>query len=503
MVKKNEPAEIGIAADFLMRGKYVTFGDEVYKWDSKHYRRFSDKKVRTSMLSPDVTVSDVEAGLKRVKWLTHIENTEAPPFWLDVEDCVEDPIPDWYRNQTPIPFENGVLLLEKWLEGSGDAFISNTPALFATTTVPYSYDASAKCPKWMEFMNWFASGDKEGLDLIQQWFGSVFVPQQNHEKFLWLQGAGENGKSVLTKTVDFVIGSDQVGHLDVSDLPKDFRLQGLIGKRINISQEFSRLTDQIENSIKKMTSNETEAINRKFKEVLNLKLNCKLLLVSNKVPYIRDDSDGFYRRMLIFRCKAKVVEKRLNLEDDLIKEAPGIFNWILEGAKKYMAVGNIVVPETIQNDINEIRYDFDMVGRFVREMLVYTGDPKDRIITANAPRVNGVHQEVSAYGEFDQWCEANGHQNPPSSSMFVRRVQELTGCEKKRIRENGMQISRFLGLAWAEDLTDELNSGRRKLEDLPDSKFKEEFRKAGPQPQSEADDLVDDMTIPEPEEVTK
>ncbi len=168
------------------------------------------------------------------------------------------------------------------------------PAIFVTSVRPFNYVPAAKSPRWLKFLEWFTSGDQDVIRTIQQFFASVFLPEVRHERFLWLTGSGSNGKSVLVSVFCHVLGEQLVGNLAARQLAGKHELAGLVDKSLNVSMEFEKVSSTFIDLIKNLTSNEPVTINEKMKPVYHARLNLRLVFVSNLVPHVNDQSDGFW-----------------------------------------------------------------------------------------------------------------------------------------------------------------------------------------------------------------
>ena len=193
------------------------------------------------------------------------------------------------------------------------------------------------------------------------------------------------------------------------------------------------------------SSNETVAINEKYKPVYFAKLNVRLLFGSNSVPYVSDHSDGFWRRCILVPCQAKVSpeEEDLDLVNRLVTtEAAGIFNWILEGAVDVMrAGGKIFVAEQVDALVARQREIMDPHRLFVEQELT------NAFVENFMPGVQGI------YPRYKQWMEARGHKTPLSWERFcevIRRVYPNAELTQQRDPVAG-KCRGFRGICWRSD----------------------------------------------------
>ncbi|MEQ9410699.1 MAG: phage/plasmid primase, P4 family [Fuerstiella sp.] len=339
-------------------------------------------------------------------------------------------------------------------------FQPHDPALFVTSVRSFDFDPAATCPKWMEFLDFFTRGDCDVSRTLQQWVGSVLLPEIRHEQFLWLDGKGKNGKSVFVETISEVLGRQVVANLTVEQLTGKHEIAALADKRMNIAMEFEKLTPRLESAIKRLVSNEPIAINEKLKPIYSAKLGIRALFISNSVPHVSDRSDGFWRRCLLVHCGARVAEaqKVLDLEKQLVQqEAAGIFNWILRGAVDLVrADGHIFVAKSIEAAVERQRTAMDPHRVFLQTELVQTDFEK---------WIPGV--EV-LYETYREWMRGRGHKGALSWPHFkVLLKEEFPGIQSTRRRHpTAGRCYGYEGIFWKNAIEQEESYERQVAEKL-------------------------------------
>ena len=117
-----------------------------------------------------------------------------------------------------------------------------------------------------------------------------------------LLGEGSNGKSVFTGLLTAIHSASNVSNVPIKSLLKNnFALADLEFKDVNIDEELS-------NSIIKDTSITKKAywrkkqlvrIERKYKDAYGASLYAKLFFNTNKMIQTSDQTNAFYRRLII------------------------------------------------------------------------------------------------------------------------------------------------------------------------------------------------------------
>ena len=83
----------------------------------------------------------------------------------------------------------------------------------------------------------------------------------------------------------------------------------------------------------------------------------------------------------------------------------GILNWLLEGLEKYRK-DRLKPAESMQEALNNYRYESDKLSRFIEECLPVSEDPQVKI------RADDI------YSSYQVWCAISGH-HPEAKNRFL------------------------------------------------------------------------------------
>ena len=89
---------------------------------------------------------------------------------------------------------------------------------------------------------------------------------------------------------------------------------------------------------------------------------------TNHKPIIRGTDDGIWRRIVLIPFKYTVPKDKIDksLKSKLMNELPGIFNWMLEGNRKYRQEG-LELPEVCKQETESYKLEMDPIARFIDE----------------------------------------------------------------------------------------------------------------------------------------
>ena len=115
--------------------------------------------------------------------------------------------------------------------------------------LPYAYDETATCPKWLSFMRSVLTPVQ--VSLLQKYLSLGIAPRdassRKIEETLWLVGNGANGKSVIFEVVSAVFGIDSISSVSLHNLIRggDERarfMAAIVGKIFNYCTEVDSST---------------------------------------------------------------------------------------------------------------------------------------------------------------------------------------------------------------------------------------------------------------------
>ena len=95
----------------------------------------------------------------------------------------------------------------------------------------------SKLDNWLEYLKQVVNPDD--VPLLQQWFGYCLLPDYRFHKALWIHGEGRNGKGVYDRTIQGIIGKQNVvaQGLEELDGTHRFALKNYYGKLYAVSSE--------------------------------------------------------------------------------------------------------------------------------------------------------------------------------------------------------------------------------------------------------------------------
>jgi len=378
-------------------GKYIKLANDTVRQNLTIWLQGFAEAVRYQYeLNIPIKISLVSNVLLNIEPLVHIRETQQLNTFLDGVD----------RGRF-LSLQNVLLNLET-REPS-----PHTANYFTTVCLPYPYDPAAECPQFDTFLKDVMLGRQDYIDLIQEFIGYLFRPDVFEQKFLLWVGEGANGKGVVSKTVQALVGPENCSQVPISQFADRFALYSTIGKVCNLTHESSHvLEDEAENILKSYVAGDRMTIDRKHREAVEMQPTAKLIIATNSLPRFGDKTQAIWRRILLVPFDLVLEEKYQikNKAEQLESELPGILNWALIGLDRLNAKG-FTIPHGQRELMEEYRRDADPARAFLLDN--YEGS------------LNGTYVRCAdVYRAYKTFCDTNGcyAMNERTFGQHVRRV---------------------------------------------------------------------------------
>ncbi|WP_295219551.1 phage/plasmid primase, P4 family [Ruminococcus sp.] len=311
-----------------------------------------------------------------------------------------------------------------------------SPAYFCNFRLPYDYDEEAKCPAFREFLNDIFDGDNERIALIQEIMGACLFYEKCMQYLVVFLGNGSNGKSLLASVIKHMLGDQNVSAIALDKLSGDkFAKQNLDRKLLNISSETKSEKIYSTADLKALTGGDSVEVEKKFKDAYTTEIYCKYILLANEMFQTDDNSEGFYRRLIIVPFNQhyyKLIpgeEKDENkqyqdiyLEGTLTQECSGIFNFALEGLLRLWENDFHFSYSTVCEQAKErFKKEHNIVMAFLNECLLIRGiDSKVKV------------KSSELFPKFERFCRENHYTrqyNNMTKAKFFKLLDQIIADE--------------------------------------------------------------------------
>ena len=347
-----------------------------------------------------------------------------------------------YLNKVPYfmtsGYDAGVLQFDNCILDISDGnknISAPTPDHFCQFRLLYCYDENADCPQFLTFLYDIFEGDEERVKVIQEVMGACLYYGKCIQNLIVFLGNGSNGKSVLAATIRHMLGDRNVSAIALDRLSGEkFSRQNLDGKLLNISSETKGDKVYSTADFKALTGGDSVEVEKKFQDAYTTEIYSKYIVLANEMIQTDDNSDGFYRRLLIVPFNQKYEKKGVILdsskkyqdaflEQKLKKELSGIFNFALEGFFRLYRNGLEFSYSVVCDDaLRKFRNDHNVVLGFLYDCM----DFSDKVVV----------KADELFPAFENYCRENHYirqNNKTTKKKFFQIMEQAFSDEQLNV----------------------------------------------------------------------
>lgn len=356
--------------------------------------------------------SDRESIIKHALKSEGTERIKAMIIALTAEPGMSKPLDEWDNDKYLLNVDNGTIDLR-----TGELRPRKRED-YITNVLPTKYEPDATCELWDKFIHKCTGGDAELAGYLQRAVGYSLTGDTRTQLFFFLYGLGNNGKSVFTKTIRKILGTlaarvstelFMVKDKAASGGPKE-GLANLRGKRMIIAPEVEEGKQLATSLIKDLTGGESVTADRKYGHEVEFLPECKLWLVGNHKPIIKDTTISTWRRVKLIPFTVTIPAEEIDeqLAQKLEPEYPGILAWMVKGCLIWYA-GGLRDVEAITTATTDYKATQDVLHDYLGERCLFK-------------KSEGINQSA-LYSDYKVWCEINDTYTI-SKPNFRNRIQE-------------------------------------------------------------------------------
>jgi len=323
------------------------------------------------------------------------------------------------------PCANGVINLETGRIKPG------RPADLLSLASPVDFPGiKGQAPLWDETVLQILSGDEEMVAYLQRLFGYAITGLVHEKVFPVFYGKeGWNGRTLIMETISYIMGNLAKSIPSEMLLSSKFvksssgpspDIMSLKGLRMAFCSETDEGHKFSASNVKRLTGkNELVGRNPNDKFQVWFQQTHKLFMESNSQPKAPPNDRSFWERLHLIPFDISFVnrdpqephERRaiLDLDRQILKEAPGILAWLVRGCLLWQKHG-LMPPRKVTDATELYRKNEDLLADYIDECCI---------------REPGVKEKASnLYGQFVTWYHTNIGQKEPSGHWFGRNLSQ-------------------------------------------------------------------------------
>ena len=329
---------------------------------------------------------------------------------------------------------------------------------------PHPYDPSAKCPKFVKFLEQAMGDHAEAsaarveaahvrFEFLQKAAGMSLTGDVSEKVVICCFGPKDAGKTTFLNAVRYALGEDYSGQVLIESLMANTRqsdnnskadLAELLGKRFVTTSEAESSQRLAEGRLKYLTQGAYSKVKaaRKYENPIEFDATHTLWLDANERPQIRSTDSSVWDRLkpVPFEFPVGPDEIDKQLPQKLRAEASGILACLVQGSLRWQREGLGETPDVAEAR-RLWREECDPLKEFIAdECELSLGDP-EAFVYAGALRAR-----------YDEWCNESG-EKALSRRVLAKRLRTLGCREGKRYDDDGKQQRIWEGIRLARHKT--------------------------------------------------
>jgi P4 family phage/plasmid primase-like protien len=326
---------------------------------------------------------EIEIGAKHYRQPSSIKLINEARAWIQRQEQL-------FRNHDDIKWDAHGLVPTKsgLVDPRTGAIRPMLPADYCTWRVEAEYDPTAKCPWWLQMLE-DVFADREPKEraattsMIQELLGLGLIDDKPRElsRALVFQGGSNFGKSGLLDVLSGLFGQ-AVNSASIESLDEAHGKMPFL-KRVPwvLHEAFDQRKWHFSSSVKAIVTGDPISINIKNGALITQRFTAPIFWGTNHPPQFKEASKAIANRLVVIECRrefkddapvgaaAEAFRRKLGKPSNLVlkEEMPGLLAWAMEGLKRGLARGRLVLTNQMAESIEEIRRDSNMVSGFLEE----------------------------------------------------------------------------------------------------------------------------------------
>jgi P4 family phage/plasmid primase-like protien len=350
-------------------------------------------------------------------------------------------------DQEPLPVincQNG----ELWIGEDGRVdMVPHKYDSYLTNCLDVEFDPEAECPKWDKAIREIFA-KTEDPDAMAEYFeevmGYVIQPKKNIAAWWLLNGRGSNGKSLLADIMASLCGSAALAK-PIRELNTDknnHALSDLPGKLMVYDDDMDTNIVLPDGILKKISERKLLQANPKGKAMFSFISTATPIMLTNRLPTIKDPSNGTKRRahVIPFDRVFSEDEMDINLGEHIkTEELPGVLNRALAGLIRLRERGTFNPPAACRLATETFLNRSNTFLSFIADCVERTGDENDKV------------NRGEFYDEYLTWCNRSRVKYEVSRNSFYENCRQIGLKEKP----GGQRRVNFVGVKLHSDVDDD------------------------------------------------
>ena len=362
------------------------------KYWEKGWYVYTDSKGRYAATEEDSLIASFTRWTDPKKVIVETAKGEKPinlkytkGMWSTMRDValadgyLEGPLPQWINGKNGLEmkdmicFTNGILDVDAFLDGDEGYLLPSTPDLFTINALPFEFDPTAICPRWLAFIDSSLGDDPAKIALLQEWIGYCMTTDNSFEKMMYMRGPTRVGKGTILKMIGHLVGKDQIASPRFKKLAGQFGLQSLRGKMVCLIGDArddkggATLLESLEVLLSIVSGDALQVDRKNLTQIEGESLTCRITIASNTFLNLPDTAGAMESRLLLLDFQRPVLKLDETLKDTLPEEVQGIAVWALDGLRRLRKNRKFTEPASSIEALQEWKKTNNPLHSFLEE----------------------------------------------------------------------------------------------------------------------------------------
>jgi putative DNA primase/helicase len=291
---------------------------------------------------------------------------------------------------------------------------------------------------WKRTVLEICGDDEDYAAFMQRLAGYYLTGSTREEKLTFWSGSGGNGKGTIIHTLVHVMG-DYATAIPITTLVQTryqehpTEIAKLFGVRLAVASETSDGARLDAAAVKVLTGGDRLTARFMRQDYFDFWPTHKIAILGNAPIILGRVDPAIVRRWLTLPFDRSFAED-LTLKDRLLKEAPGILAWAIEGCLEWQRDG-LAPPKVVIDETEEYLNEQDDITQFIGERCA-TPAPELPITERHKAQIRAR----ALYDEWREWCQASGVY-AGTLKAFVERIKT-----KGFLYQNPHNVGTFYGI---------------------------------------------------------
>jgi phage/plasmid-associated DNA primase len=279
--------------------------------------------------------------------------------------------------------------------------------------------------------------DKEAKTAVYNFLALCLTSITRFHKFgLWV-GAPRSGRSTLLRVFTALVGYANIATLDIKDIDDKFGMEQLPHKSLTIISDM-RPSDKYESNnylsfLLRSPGGDAVTINEKYKKRYPMTLRTKILILSNRVPAIKDDTSALLERTHPVHFPRQVPEllRDTLLTDNIIgRELPGFLNLLLDHLHLVLTQHPMVTFKAPES----ARFILDKIRSHSHPLIAFLDECTDRPEPGAPMDYDLIVYTLDLYHAYRAWKSKNGEDHTVGLTQFHEQILAIIETHNLNIK---------------------------------------------------------------------